>query len=213
MCRGIGQGVDDLELLDDRARPSMRDDQRQGIRMCRADMDEMDVEPIDFGDGLREGIEPRLDFPPVVVRLPVAHEVLQHRLRHALSFVGDGLLVGPPCGSQAAAKVGEVLLGHIDAERSIASAGAADTGDEGKSVAVPAAVIPAAAVLKSWRRFRSTERIAGLRAGCISVPGASDKRTDSSAVCCAFEPLRAAPSRLNVSAQFFNFRRCLRWGR
>jgi hypothetical protein len=33
MCRGIGERVDDLELLDNRARPSVRDDERQRVLM------------------------------------------------------------------------------------------------------------------------------------------------------------------------------------
>ena len=80
-------------------------------------MNEMDVQPVDLGDELRQRIEPRLDLPPVVVRLPIAHELLQGRQRHALGFIRDGLLFGPPCGRETAAKVDEVLLGNIDAER------------------------------------------------------------------------------------------------
>jgi hypothetical protein len=95
----------------------MRDDQRQGIFMSRANMDEVDVQPVDLGDELRKGIELRLDLPPVVVPLPIVYELLQGRQRHALGFILDGLLVGPPRGRQAAAKVDEVLLGNIDAER------------------------------------------------------------------------------------------------
>jgi hypothetical protein len=33
MCCGIGQGIDDLHLFDDRAGPSVRDDERQRIFM------------------------------------------------------------------------------------------------------------------------------------------------------------------------------------
>jgi hypothetical protein len=43
MCRGIGQGIDDLQLLDDRAGPSVRDDERQRIFMLRPNVNEMDV--------------------------------------------------------------------------------------------------------------------------------------------------------------------------
>ena len=47
ICRGIGERLDDLQLLDDRAGPAVRDDQRQGFLVRRPDMDEMDVEPVD----------------------------------------------------------------------------------------------------------------------------------------------------------------------
>ena len=45
----IGQRVDDLQLLDDRAGPAVRDDDRQRVVMSRADVDEMNVEPVDLG--------------------------------------------------------------------------------------------------------------------------------------------------------------------
>ena len=78
MGRGIGQRTDDLQLLDDRARPSMRDDQRQGFRMGRADVNEVDIQPINFGDELGQAVELRLDLQPLLVGLPMAHELLQH---------------------------------------------------------------------------------------------------------------------------------------
>ena len=61
VCRGIGQRIDDLQLLDDRAGPTVRDDQRQGIWEFRPNVDELNVEPVDRGHELREGIQPRLD--------------------------------------------------------------------------------------------------------------------------------------------------------
>src|SRR5215469_9611312 len=39
---GVGQRVDDLQLLDDRAGPAVRDDQRQRVRVRGADVEEMD---------------------------------------------------------------------------------------------------------------------------------------------------------------------------
>ena len=67
MCGGIGQWIDDLQLLDDRARPAVRDDKRQRIFMLRANVNEVDVESIDLGDELRQGLELGLDLPPVVL--------------------------------------------------------------------------------------------------------------------------------------------------
>jgi hypothetical protein len=49
MCRGIGQPIDDLQLLDDRARPSVIDDERQRVLVLGANVDEVDVEPVDLG--------------------------------------------------------------------------------------------------------------------------------------------------------------------
>jgi hypothetical protein len=46
----------------------MGDDDWQSIRMTGADVDEVNVEPVDRRDELRQRIELRLDLPPVVVR-------------------------------------------------------------------------------------------------------------------------------------------------
>ena len=51
---GIGQRLDDLQLLDDRAGPPVRDDHRQRVLVLRPDVDEVDVEPVDLGDELRQ---------------------------------------------------------------------------------------------------------------------------------------------------------------
>jgi len=55
--------------------PAVRHDQRQCIFMPRADMDEVDIQPVDFGDEVRYGVEPRLNFAPVIVTLPVAQNL------------------------------------------------------------------------------------------------------------------------------------------
>jgi hypothetical protein len=41
--RRIGERADDLQLLDDRARPSVTDDDRQRVLVLRANVDEVDV--------------------------------------------------------------------------------------------------------------------------------------------------------------------------
>ena len=84
---GIGQRLDDLELLDDRARPAVRDDHRQRILVLRADVQEVDVDAVDLGEELRERVEPRLDLAPVVLRRPVVGEGLHRRELHALRGV------------------------------------------------------------------------------------------------------------------------------
>ena len=52
MRRGIGQRIDDLHLFDDRARPSVGDDERQRVLMFRTNVDEMYVQSVDLGDEL-----------------------------------------------------------------------------------------------------------------------------------------------------------------
>jgi len=63
---GIGERLDDLQLLDDRAGPPVRDDQRQRVLVVGADMDEVNVEPVDLGQEVRQGIQLRLALAPVV---------------------------------------------------------------------------------------------------------------------------------------------------
>src|SRR5207247_2361951 len=107
----------DLELFDDRAGPPVRDDDRQRIVVLRADVDEVDVHPVDLRDELRQGLESPFNLPPVVVRSPVAGELLHRREPHALRLILDDLLAGPPHGPDTPAKVVEILLWNIDAER------------------------------------------------------------------------------------------------
>jgi hypothetical protein len=80
-------------------------------------MDEMDVEPVDLGDEVRQGVQPRLALPPVVVGSPVASEVLHERQRHALRIVLDGLPVGPTRGGDPRTQILEVRLGGLECER------------------------------------------------------------------------------------------------
>jgi hypothetical protein len=101
VCRWIRQWIDDLQLLDDRAGPPVGDDQRQCIFMVRTNVDEMDVEPIDLGDELRQSLQPRLALAPVVLCLPVARECLNRRQLHALGLIVDGLFPGPARGRDA----------------------------------------------------------------------------------------------------------------
>ena len=116
MSRGIGQWLDDLQLLDDRAGPSVQDDERQRVVMLRADVDEMDVQPVDLGDEVRQSLQPRLALAPVVLCRPVARERLHRRQPRALRLIFDGLLLGPARRRDAAAEVDEFLLGNVDVE-------------------------------------------------------------------------------------------------
>ena len=117
MCRRIRQRIDDLQLLDDRAGPPVGDDQRQCIFMVRANVDEMDVDPVDLGDELRQGLQPRLARAPVVLCLPVARECLDRRQLHALGLIVDGLLPGPARGRDARTQLLQVRLGGLECER------------------------------------------------------------------------------------------------
>ena len=61
----VGERTDGLEQLDDRARPSVRDDQRQRVLVRGLDVDEVEVHRVDLGLELREGVQSRLTRAPV----------------------------------------------------------------------------------------------------------------------------------------------------
>src|SRR6478735_8454592 len=118
MCRGIGQWIDNLHLLDDRSGPSVRDDERQRILMLRTHVNEMNVQAIDRRDEVREGLESRLALAPIVFLRPVARERLNRRELYALRLICDGLLVGPARGRDARAQILQFRFGGLDLERS-----------------------------------------------------------------------------------------------
>ena len=94
----------------------MRDDDGQRALVLRTHVDEVDVEPVDLGGELGQGVELRLALAPVVVRRPVAREVLERRERHALRGVRDGLLLRPPRGLDAPAKIIQLCVGGVVGE-------------------------------------------------------------------------------------------------
>ena len=79
--------------------------------MLRANMNEVDVQPVDLGDELRQGVQSRLARAPVVLRRPIAREFLNHCERHALRLIPDGLFLGPVRGRDASAEVCQSLIG------------------------------------------------------------------------------------------------------
>ena len=122
MFGGIRQRLDDLELLDDRARPAVRDDDRQRAVVLRAHVDEVNVEPVDLRDELRERIQPRFDFAPVVLRAPVRRERLHRGELHALRIVRDQLAIRPPRRLDAPIQIGELCVRRLEMKRTDGSA-------------------------------------------------------------------------------------------
>src|SRR6478672_880150 len=118
MRRRIRQWIDDLQLLDDRAGPPVRDEERQRIGMFRADMNEMDVQPVDRGNELRQGVQLCLDLAPVVPSRPIAGELLNRRELYSLRRIRYGLLRGPTGCPDPSPEIGECLVRHMDPERS-----------------------------------------------------------------------------------------------
>ena len=98
----VGERADGLEQLDHRARPAVRHDQRQRVLVRRLHVDEVDVHPVDLGLELRQRVQPRLAPAPVVLRRPVAGELLDRRQLHALRSVRDELTAWQAGGCDAA---------------------------------------------------------------------------------------------------------------
>jgi hypothetical protein len=65
--RRVGERADDVEHLDDRPGPAVRDDQRQRVLVRRLDVDVVGVEAVDLRQELRQGVQPRREPPEVVV--------------------------------------------------------------------------------------------------------------------------------------------------
>jgi hypothetical protein len=116
MGGGIAERTNDLQEFYDRAGPAVGHEQRQGVLMRRAYVHEVNVEPVDLGHKLRQGIQLRLHLAPVVVRPPVAYELLDLGQPHALGLIGDRLPVGPPRRRDPSAEVDEALFRNVDAE-------------------------------------------------------------------------------------------------
>ena len=114
--RRIRERADGVEHLDHGAGPAVGHDQRQGVLVLRAHVDEVDVHAVDLGDELREGIEPLLDPPEVVLVLPVARQRLRRRELDALRAVGGKLLARPAGRGEASSEVVDRLPGKLDVE-------------------------------------------------------------------------------------------------
>jgi hypothetical protein len=69
-CR-VGWRINNLQLLDHGTRPAMRDDERQRVRVLRANVNEVNVQAVDFGHEIRQAVQSRLYLAPVVLYRPI----------------------------------------------------------------------------------------------------------------------------------------------
>ena len=113
---GIGERLDDLVKLDDRARPAVGDHQGKRVGVGRARVDEVDAEAVDLGLELGEAIEPRLALAPVVLLGPVAADLLHVGQGNPLGPVVHGLGLRPAGGREPTLQIVELGLGRLDAE-------------------------------------------------------------------------------------------------
>src|SRR4029453_17993467 len=114
---GVGERADDVQELHDRAGPAVGEEQRQGVGFGGADVEEVDVLPVDGGDELGEPVEPGLLLAPVVAVGPVGGQRFQVAARPPAGPADPGQLVGPAGAVQPLAQVVQVGLGDVDPER------------------------------------------------------------------------------------------------
>src|SRR5829696_7409847 len=85
--------------------------------MTGTNMNKVNVEPVDRGDKLRQGIQLRLGLPPVVVRPPIADKVLHLCQLRPLRAITDCFLVRPASGSDPLTEVNEHIFRNVNVER------------------------------------------------------------------------------------------------
>src|SRR6188472_334740 len=110
--RRVGERIDDLKLLDSRARPPVRHNKRQRILMLGAQVDEVDVHPIDLGDEVRQGGKALLEPAPVVIRGPINGQRLDRLQLHALRSIR--LPIRPARSVYSIAQILKLLLWDLD---------------------------------------------------------------------------------------------------
>src|SRR5215213_6206878 len=80
-------------------------------------MDEVDIEPVDLGNEVRQRVQLRFAPPPIIIRLPVAGELRHERQLHALLAVIDQLPFRPSDGPNAPLQVREIVVRSMETER------------------------------------------------------------------------------------------------
>ena len=113
----IGERADDVEELDNRSRPSVRDDQRERVGLGRTRVEEVHARAVDLGEEVVERVEPRLGPSPVVLVAPVREQLGEVAELHAVVPAGVGDLFGQTCPHQPFVEVVEGTLGNLDPER------------------------------------------------------------------------------------------------
>ena len=86
----------------------MGDDEWHRILFLRPNVNEMNVQPIDLGDEIRNGVYSCLDLAPVVVRGPIPREFLRRGKPDALRFITHRFSFGPLRRLDASAQIGKI---------------------------------------------------------------------------------------------------------
>ena len=90
VCARIAERTDYVHELDDRTRPTMRDDEWKRVRLGRAHVQEMDVRAVDSSRELRKLVQARFVLAPVVRRGPIFRQMFRVVERDAVVPTGIG---------------------------------------------------------------------------------------------------------------------------
>src|SRR6266849_5934399 len=115
--RRIGERTDDLRELDERARPAVRDEERQRPRLLRSPVDEMNVQAIYSRRELLEGTEEPFLFAPVESIAPVVDQLPEAA---NVGAVGPAVALernGKPCPGETSLQIGEGGVRHANGEQ------------------------------------------------------------------------------------------------
>src|SRR4029077_137699 len=83
----------------------------------RLDVNEMNVQPINVGGEVRNGVYLRLAFAPVVLRPPVSGECLSRRELYSLGCICNRFSFRPLCRFDAPAQLGKFWFRKIHVKR------------------------------------------------------------------------------------------------
>src|SRR5580704_1158624 len=117
MGRGIRKRIDDLELLDDGAGPPVGDDKRQCIFVLRANVNEMNIEAVDFGDELRKSVQSPFNLAPVVLFRPILRNLLHCVELNALRCIPNQFLLRPSNRANSTTQFSKFRFRHMHMKR------------------------------------------------------------------------------------------------
>ncbi len=113
----IGERADQVEIVHKRPGVRVQEQERDGVRLPRRDVDEVHRLPVDGGEVVGELVHARLLRAPVEPGPPVLDGLGEIAVRDAVlpTVVGRGLRQPGP--REAVPQVGQVRLGDLDPER------------------------------------------------------------------------------------------------
>ena len=113
----VGQRVDHVEELGDRAGPAVGEQQRRRVRLGGAHVQEVHPGAVDLGGELGVGVQPGLGGPPVVGGGPVLGQLPEVLTGHPPAPADVRQLARPPGPRDPLGEVVEVGLRDLDPER------------------------------------------------------------------------------------------------